>query len=219
MTIDITGYAGLQTSIIEIMERTGYTAFANNVPSAIKLGEAKLNRMIPALIGDHTLTGTANNRRITTGLSIAKPVALFLAESGKDEEPITLDADGTFPYLATADRPSRAAFDENNTYIDFDVPLSDAFPFRLRAATRLALATTSPNWLLTNHPDVYLAASIVWGFTFQEDIPNFARWKGLLEEAIPEIQTEIMEANRGYLEVGPELKQFGRGGYNIETDD
>jgi hypothetical protein len=218
MAIDLSTYAGLQAAVIEIMERTGDTAFAANLPSAVALAEAKLNRQIPAVETDTTLNGTANNRRISiSALSIESPVALFLAETNLDEVELQQQADGTFPYRSTSGKPRIWAIDGTN--IDFDCPLDSAYPFRFRYRQRFALATTSPNWLLTNHPDVYLAATMVWGLSYQEDVPNFVRWKGILEESIPEIRNSIKRSNKGTLRVDPALSGIGRGGhYDWATD-
>lgn len=214
MTIDLSTYVGLQAAVVEISERTGDTAFTNNVPSAVVRGEALLNRRIPALETDTTLTGTINSRRISlSSLSIVQPIALFLARTGYDEVEIEPQADGTFPYRNASDVPTFWSIDGTN--IDFDCPLLEAYPFRFRYRQKLALATTSPNWLLTNHPDVYLAATMVNAFNDQEDVPNLARWKGILEEAIPEIQHVIAQANRGTLRVDPALLMGNRSAYNI----
>lgn len=209
MTIDVTTYSGLISAIVEIMERDGDTAFTLNVPSAIALAEARLNRLLPVLETDTTLTGVVDNRRISLlGLAMDSPVALFLAETGYDEVPIQQQQDGAFPYLTTSGRPSVWSIDGTN--IDFDCPLDAAYPFRFRYRQQLGLSILSgTNWLLDNHPDVYLAATMVWGLNYQEDVPNFMRWKGILEEAIPEIRNAIARSNRGTLRVDPALSSIG----------
>lgn len=217
MTISLTNYAGLQAAVIEIMERTGDTAFANNLPSAVLLAEASLNRELGAIETDTTLTGTVDNRRISlSSLSIVQPIALFLARTGYDEVELDQQADGTFPYRTTSDVPLIWSIDGTN--IDFDCPLLEAYPFRFRYRQKLALATTDPNWLLTNHPDVYLAATMVWGLNYQEDVPNLVRWKGILEEAIPEIKHTLSQSKRGTLTLPPQFRLGHRPGYNINID-
>lgn len=209
MTIDVTSYSGLISAIVEIMEREGDTAFTLNVPSAIALAEARLSRLLPVLEADTTLTGVVDNRRISlTGLAIDSPVALFLAETGFDEVELQQQQDGTFPYRATSGRPKLWAIDGTN--IDLDCPLDTAYPFRFRYRQQLGLSLFFPtNWLIDNHPDVYLAATMVWGLNYQEDVPNFMRWKGILEEAIPEIRNAIARSNRGTLRVDPALSSIG----------
>ncbi len=217
MTIDLSTYAGLQAAVIEIMERTGDAAFAANVPAAVKLAEAKLNRKLGAIESDATLTGTIDSRVVSiSSLSIVQPVALFLARAGQNEAELDPMAPENLPYASGSSVPRYYAI--NGSTITFDRPLLEAYPFRFRYREKLALATTSPNWLLTNHPDVYLAATMVWGFNFQEDKENFPLWKGLLEEAIPEIKHTLSQSKRGTLVVPPQFNMGNRRAYNIETD-
>jgi hypothetical protein len=51
-----------------------------------------------------------------------------------------------------------------------------------------ALSDAEPtNWLLTNHPDIYLYAVLVWGGLFDPQGTDAAKYKTLLEEAIDEL--------------------------------
>lgn len=199
-------YAELQTAVLDWMDRAGQTG---NVPDWIALAEARLNRELGAVETDTTLTGVVDSRRIDiSAVSIVQPIALFLAETGSDEVLIQPGTDGTFPYLTTSGRPARWSIDGTN--IDFDRPLDAAYPFRFRYRQRFALVTSSPNWLLTNHPDVYLAASIVWGSAYNKSLPDAAAWKQLLDEAIPSIKSSIAQSKRATLTVDRAL--ISRGG-------
>lgn len=207
----LSNYAELQTAIAEQCERATDAGFVAKVPDFISLAESTLNRELAAIETDATLTGVVNNRRIdVSSVAIVQPVALYLAETGNDEVPVQLQADGTFAYLTTAGRPARAAFDGSN--IDFDRPLDSAYPFRLRYRQKLALATTDPNWLLTNHPDVYLAAAMVWALAYMEDWQNSGVYKSQLEsDLLPRVRNSIAQSKRGTLRVDPALASRGGG--------
>jgi hypothetical protein len=155
-------YSTFKTAVQDWLTRSGIDAV---VSDCVTLAEAGLNRELGAVETDAALTGVLDNRRIDlSAVSMVQPIALFLAESGKDEIEIPFKTDGTFPYLATSGKPKKAAFDVSLGYIDFDCPLDSAYPFRLRYRQRFALSDSAPtNWLLTNHPDVYLAATMMWG--------------------------------------------------------
>lgn len=218
MTITLTNYTTLQASVVEICERTGDTVFTANVPAAIQLAEAMLNRELPAREIDASLTGTINSRRIDiSSLNIVQPVALFLARASQNEAELDQQMDGTFPYRTASGVPLIWAIDGEFDGIDFDCPLLEAYPFRFRYRGRLALATQTTNWLLSDHPDVYLAATILNAFNFNEDIPNFARWKGILEESLPEIKSTIAESNRGTARVDPSYLPNSQYRWNITT--
>jgi hypothetical protein len=215
----ITTFSELKTAIATWALRSGDSDFVTRTADCIALAEAKLNRELGALEADTTLTGTIGSRRITTGLVIEEPIALFLAQSGMDEEPITIQPDGSFAYEATSGQPSVAALDEGGTYLDFNCPLDQAYPFRFRYRGRITLSDAAPtNWLLTYHPDVYLAASMMWGAGYQEDWPNGAMWKGMLEEGIPEIKSVLQRKQQGTLRIDPMFAVNGHPSYNINTD-
>lgn len=223
MTVSLTDYAGLRASVVELCERTADTAFTNNVPAMVLLAENMLNRELPAIELDVTLTGTINSRRLNipsqslTIETFLQPVALFLARTGMDEVMLDQQADGSFPYKSASGVPKYWAMDDGAN-IDFDCPLLEAYPFRFRSRQKLALATTDPNWLLTNHPDVYLSATIVEAANFMEDVPNLARWKGRLEESLGELKHTLAQFRRGTLSLDPMFGVVNRRTYNITTD-
>jgi len=202
----LANYTDLQASALDWMTRAGQTG---QVVDWILLAEARLNRELGAVETDATLTGVADSRRIDiSAVSMVQPIALFLAEVGNDEVFITPKADGTFPYLTDSGRPSVWAIDGTN--IDFDCPLDAAYPFRLRYREKFSLATSATNWLLTNHPDVYLAATLMWGAGYNEDWSNGSIWKGILEEAIPSIKNTIAQSKRSVSTVDAALPRIGR---------
>jgi len=221
MTLSLATYSALQTTVLDFMDRAGVTSDVAAAPAWIQLAEARLNRELGAVETDTTLAGVLDSRRIDiSAVSMVQPVALFLAESGDDEVWIPFKTDGTFPYLATSGKPSKAAFDVSMTYIDFDCPLDSAYPFRLRYRERFALSDAAPtNWLLTNHPDVYLAATMMWGAGYHEDWPVGQTWKMVLDEAIPSIRHTIAQAKRATLSVDPAISSRGRYTLSNWTND
>lgn len=197
----ITSYATLQSEALDWMERAGQSG---NAPTWVQLAEAKLNREIPAIETDATLTGVVGSNAIDiSSLSMAQPIALFLAETGRDERKIDPAMEGTFPVSATSGRPSQWSIDGSN--INFDRPLDSDYPFRFRYRQKLSLATSDPNWLLTNHPDVYLAATMMWGAGYNENWSNGQIWKAILDEAIPQIRNQIAQSRRAVLRVDTAL--------------
>src|SRR5687768_4793703 len=118
----LANYTELQAAALDWMTRAGQTG---QTADWVTLGEAELNRELGAIETDTTLTGVADSRRIDiSAVAIVQPIALYLAESGRDEVFINPKADGTFPYLTTSGRPTAWAIDGTN--IDFDRPLDAA---------------------------------------------------------------------------------------------
>lgn len=205
----INDFPSLKTAVSNWMSRGDVAGEADDF---ISLGEAALNRELNPVEIDVTLTGVANSRSIDiAGQSCVEPIALFLAETGLDEVPLTPKTDGTFPYLNSSGRPRFWAIDGTN--IDFDRPLDQAYPFRFRFRQRFALSETAPtNWLLTNHPDVYLAAVLVWGGVFIQDDVAASRWMTILNTALPSVRNTIAQSKRALATMDssmPTTRRFG----------
>jgi hypothetical protein len=202
----ISTYAELQTAVSDWMARAD---LSGNAADFITLAEARLNREIPAVQTDVTLTGTIGSRRIdVSSYSVVSPIALFMVDTDGDETELTRKMDGTFPYVDTSGEPIFWAMDGN--YIDFDCPLDTAYTFRFRIRQRYALSVSATtNWLLTNHPDIYLAAALVWGGAFVKDFAYASTFVSSLESGIPSVNNIIMEQNRGILTVDTALASGG----------
>jgi hypothetical protein len=210
----IANRADLLTKGASWLRRSGNATFVAELPDCLTIAEAKLNRELGAVETDTTLTGTAGSNAISiSGLSIVQPIALFLAETGLDEDEISPATEGSFPVSSTSGRPTRWSIDGTN--INFNCPLDAAYPFRFRYRQRFALTLAADtNWLLTNHPDVYLAALLMWGAGYLENWVNGAVWKATLDEAIPSIRNTIAQGKRATLMLDPALSASG-GGYSF----
>lgn len=204
----ISTYADLKNAVTNWMARSD---LAGEAADFIVLAEAHLNRELPAVETDAPLTGVVDDRRIDiAATSMERPIALFLVipETG-DEIELTQKADGTFPYVGTSSRPSLWAIDGTN--IDFDCPLDQAYSFRFRYRQKFALSDSAPtNWLLTNHPDVYLAATLVWGGVFIRGSQLAATFTAILETGIPSVKSAIAQSKRAIATVDPALSSIGR---------
>jgi hypothetical protein len=202
----ISTFSELKTAIATWAERTGDADFVARTVDCITLFEAKANRVLGAVETDASLVAVVDSRNVSiSALSIVQPIALFMAESGtEDEVRLTPQSAGTMAYEDTSGTPSEYAI--SGTNIVFSRPASQAFDLRLHYRQRFALSDEAPtNWLLDNHPDVYLAGSMMWGAGYQEDWQNGALWKGILEEGIPEIKSQIAQSQRGTLKIDPAL--------------
>lgn len=206
----IATYADLKDSIADWMARSDVSGKAADL---ITLAEARLNRKIPAVETDVALTGTQGSRRIDiSAQSCVQPIALFLAETGQDEVLLQQQVDGSFPYKATSGKPTIWAVDGTN--IDFDCPLDSAYPFRFRLRQRFALSDIqTTNWLLTNHPDIYLAACLIWGGIYIQDVQQAAVFNEAITSGLDDVVHELAQRNRGTLRVDDALLQPRRFDY------
>ena len=207
----ISTYDELKTAIADYMARSD---LSGNVEDFIALAEARLNRLLKMVETDTTLTGTAASRRIDiSSLSLIQPIALFAVSNG-DEVEISRKPDGSFAYDDTAGLPSFYGLDGTN--IDFDRPLDQAYTFRFRYQGRFALSDAAPtNKLLTENPDVYLSASIVWGSIYIKDASQAAGFKSILDEFVTETKNILSQAKRGTLTVDPALVRVPNGHWEL----
>jgi hypothetical protein len=197
-------YSELQSAITDWMDRAD---LSGNAADFITLAEARLNRELEAVETTTTLTGTISSRQIDiSALSVIEPIGLFMRESSSDddEDEIVYKAPGTFPYEYDNDEPAFYTILGDN--IEFDCPLDQAYPFRFHYRGRFALSEAAPtNALLTDHPDVYLAASIMWGGAYIKDVNSIAGYKTLLDEFMFETKSHLAQKKRGVLSVDPAL--------------
>ncbi len=216
----LANYTDLQASAVAWMERAGQSGIA---PDWIALAEARLNREIGAVEQTATLTATIGSRTVDlSGYSILDISDLFLTEVGGREVTVQRQPNGKMPYDNVSGQPSMFAIKGNWSSIEFNRPCDLAYALRLPYFGRFNLTGSNPtNDLLTNHPDVYLAATLMWGAGYNQDWSNGAAWKAVLDEEVPKVAQDYAKRRRGMLRVDPALlafKKLGLGSYNIMSD-
>lgn len=199
-------YSELQAAIADWMARSDVSG---NAADFITLGEARLNRLLEVVATTTTLTGVVGSRQIdVSALSIVEPVSLYVTDSNEEFQ-ISLQPLGSFGWDTQAGLPTQAAFDGD--YIKFERECDQAYSFRFTYQGRFALSDAAPtNAFLTNNPDLYMAAAIVWGNVYTKDLPAAAMWKQLLDEFTAEVRSNIAQKKRSTLGVDPSLMNVGR---------
>jgi len=195
--MSIANYTDLKTAILDWMTRNELTG---SVADFITLGEARLNRLLDPVGTTATLAATIGSASVSiASLSIVSPVALFNDNSGAEYEIIQKPLGG-FTLEDTEGAPTFWAIEGQN--INFDRPCDQAYSLRFVYEGRFALSNIAPtNEFLTNNPDLYMAAAIVWGSVYVQDIPNAAMWKQMLDEFTAEVKHNNAQKKRGTLTV------------------
>lgn len=205
--------ADLKSKAASWLRRSGNAAYVAEVPDFITLAEARLNRELGAVETDASLTGTPGSAALNvSALAIVTPLALFMTEPGGSDEAM-LQPQPAANVAAQQDvgRPV-AWFVNSSAALGLNCPCDVAYGFRLRFLERFALsADGDTNWLLTNHPDLYLAATLMWGAGYLESWENGAVWKGLLSEGLAEVKRQLADRKRGTLRVDSGLLAMGGG--------
>lgn len=205
----LANYTDLQTAVQTWVDRAGDAVFVSNTTDIIALAEAKLNRELDIIETDATLTGVVSSRNIDiSALSIDAPTALFANYFTNHETLLTPKYDGTYEQQNNTGRARFWSIDGTN--IVLDRPLDGAYTFRFRYDQKFNLATTSTNWLLTNHPDIYLAICLAWSGAFSQDWVNGNNWNSVATDGIASVKHNIAKRKKGDLTVDRALQLIGK---------
>lgn len=189
----------------------------------IRLAEVELNRDLPinAARDFETLTGSTSSRVLTPATNFVEPIALYITTWG-DYEPLTLLPDGKMAYSDSGNGvPSAWAVVGTGSAktIELDVPCDQAHTFEFyRRGAALNLASVDPNWLLTNHPDVYFEATKAQVHYYKEDFGKGDRCLARSKMLARSIAIQENKAlGRARVTVDPALVRPGR--FSITTGD
>jgi hypothetical protein len=212
--VSLSTYAELKTAAAAWGRRSGNADFVANVPDFVTLAEAKLNRELGPIETNASRTGTLDSRNVSiSALSIVEPLALWIADpSTEDESELQMQSPANMAYRDTSGRPTQWCMD-SETNIKLDCPCDAEYAFRFRFRERFALSdSATTNWLLTNHPDIYLSAVMMWGAGYREDWENGANFARILSDDLPSLRNLLRKQRKGSLRVDPALARIGHGG-------
>ena len=183
--MSISTYAELQSAVANWLARSDLTS---RIPEFIALCEAKLNREIRAVDQDTKNTSFSINAEYVNVPSGFLQAKSFEASLGGRRYSLKL-----MPDEMQTDR-----YNDTGAPIFYSVvgsqfrfaPAPDAtYTATLVYYTSIVgLATTSPNWVLTKHPDVYLYGSLLEAEGFIQDDARLAVWKRGYDEGIAGIR-------------------------------
>jgi len=215
----ITSYSELQSAIRAWTARSDTTIIDNTqVQEFIKLAENRMEVLLPirAQTDFETLTGTTSSRVLTPTSGFSVAYELFLT-TFTDHQRLTPFSHGAVPYDSTNRVPT--GWTVIGQTLELDAPCDQAHTFEFLRRVRLYdLATTDPNWLLTNYPGVYLAGSLVEFYRFAQDPEKEGMWEARFQELIEGIKNvEESSIKMGQAFVDPALISWGL--FNINSGD
>ncbi len=202
-----TNYSELQATLLTWSDRPNI-----DPQEIISLAEAGLNRELETVETEATLAGAVSSRTIdTSSYTIVNPKRLWLTDlSSGDEEGVAKQAPGSFPLTDDNDKPTKFSWDDDT--LTFNCPLDQAYSFRLRYEGRFALSdAVSTNELLTNHPDVYLGACMLWGGLKTQNDELVTRYANLLFNFVAKTRREQAQKKRGQLQPDPSIVRLTMG--------
>lgn len=212
-------YSDLKTSIADILHRADLTT---KIPDWIKLCEAAVNRVLRVRVmeTDNSLTLTSGARTVALPSGFVEPISLRLVISGEDRELLTQVLPTQLNInteSSSACRPEYWAI--NGTNIEFPNLADQTYTlsFRMLSSSFALSDSTTTNWLLTNHPDLYFYGSLIHSAPHLGQDARIGTWKGMYLDALREVKNNAARSKAG-VALRTDLPVTSRGGYNILTD-
>ena len=184
----ISTYVELQSAVANWLDRTDSN---DRIPEFIALAEAKFNRMVraPDMV-------TKDDAFSITGQYVAHPGATFLEviRFALLTSPVR-----TLEYLTPVEmseaRWSRTSsgkpiyFTVVGSNFEFFPTPDQTYTGSLVYYTQITgLSTTSPNWLLTSHPDIYLFGALLEAAPYEHDTEKTQIWSSRLQTALDQLE-------------------------------
>lgn len=176
----------------------------------ITLGEARLNRdlRLRAMEAEESITGVVGTRTYALPSDFNLPIAVWRNDTlgrvyiQRVSGPLAVSETNGSPDYWTIEGES----------LGFERPCDDDYSYTLRYLARFALSAESPtNWLLTNHPDAYLAAAIVEAALWAADDEQAVRWQQRYQAAVDAINHRESKAREAPLRT----EIAAQGGFDI----
>jgi hypothetical protein len=168
-----TTYSGLQSSIADWIARGD---LGTVIPDFIRLAEIRLKKDLfgTAFEVDASLSTIAASRKVALPVDFVEPIKLELIETPSIRL-LSFQTPVSMGYSNTTGRPS--AWCINGASIDLDRPADAVYPLNFRYRWKFALTTASAtNWLLTNYPNIYLAASLAEAYLYVKSPEGAQLW-------------------------------------------
>lgn len=179
-------YAGLKAAVADYLNRTDLTA---QIPDFIGLAEVWMMRKLRLrlLEADATISLAGGARTSSLPTDYREPLNLWW-NSDVDRRPLRFVPAGLLTVLTTEARPEQWTVDGTN--IAFERPADQAYTFTLRYRQSFTLSDdVTTNVVLTQYPDLYLAACLAEAAPFLKDDEASQRWidrRGHIEHDIRE---------------------------------
>lgn len=216
----LANYSDLKTAIADALHRSNLTT---KIPDFITLAEASMNRVLRTrtMETDNSLTLSSGSRTVALPSGYEEPISLRLVISGENRDVLTQVMHTQLNINVESSAARRPEFWAiNGTNIEFQNLADQTYTlsFRMLASSWSLSDSTTTNWLLTNHPDLYLYGSLIHAAPYIKDDARIPVWRSFYKEALQEVKNNAARSKSG-IKLRTDVPRTSRGGYNINTDD
>lgn len=183
--MSISTYTELKTAVEAWTHRSNLTSM---IADFVSMGEAYLNRVIntPDMEETATIT-TSTSDRFASLPTRCKQVKSLSNTNGELVRPALAGYVQAESIGASSGMPRFYAVTDR---IEFDRISDQAYSFECIYTKKLDIEADTTNWLLTDYPDVYLYASLMYAAPYIKDDARVSLIKGMLDEAISAVNSQ-----------------------------
>lgn len=192
--MSLSNYTDLVASVASWMNRTDLTAV---IPDFVTIAESRIARdlRLRKQITSSTLTTSTTTRAVTLPSGF-----LEFSSINIDGTPDTIVQvvtpeylDAKYPEGGYSAKPIVCAVEGDSVL--FGPTPDSAYTVNIEYFARFpGLAANSTNWLMTNHPNVYLSACMAQGALYTLDKTGAAEWNAVYKGEIAELQKDDQNA-------------------------
>ena len=193
----LASYSNLQTAVADWLNRDD---LSSQIPDFIRLAEAEIRRILEA--DELRVVGTVSldSGQVDLGSGVRNLESLALTTLGSDGRVEIVTPERLFwlrgLFGQTAGIPRFAAL-VNGDILTAPIPDTTYTADVVYSAALVPLETTSPNWLLTNHPDVYLYGALLASAPFIREDERLSVWQTLFDRAMGQLKLQRDRAAYG----------------------
>lgn len=188
----IADYGGLQTAVAEWLWRTGDASVEGRADAFIDFFEKKFMRTQRTRQMEEVDTATVGGASMTLPAGYLEMIRLRVSTTNTPLDYVTPAAAAVLDANVTSQSSGIA---RHYTVLAGNIiilpqawaPTDQTLEMAFYAFTQLADAEGGTNWLLQDHPDIYLYGSLMQAAAYIDDKETVAFWKAGLDEAMDEL--------------------------------
>jgi hypothetical protein len=209
--VALSNYTELQAAVADWLHRTDLTS---QIQDFITMAESRINRKLRLRVmeSDETLSTSIGSRFAAIPNNFVEPIdCQILLPNSTSWQQLHRKLPYEFTVTTTNGTPTYWAVDGTN--IAFERPLDVAYNIKLRIIKAFDIATDSTNWLLTNHPDIYLYGALLEAPVHLRDEKRLLVWQERFDRAYQEVAEKEKRSRKRPLNTEPGLYYGGRQTY------
>lgn len=184
----ISTFAELKTAAASWLHDSS-TTLAAIIPDFVALAEADIRKDVSCRAMESLATGTL------TGETLAYPTRFLEARRlTVNGDVYSFETPETYAYRVDSGSTARIFTVIGESIYILGGTSGDTYTLLYRAAFAPLSAAGDTNWLLTNHPETYLRATLKHGWAYLENDPAAQREQALYMAAVNRVNTEAARA-------------------------